>query len=91
VERARVEGALLGAYTAQHEVHNRLALTVGYVELISMSGKRPHELREAAGEAVSGVAGDMEELNKLGQLRQLAERDWGPNARRPSNLKDSLG
>ena len=89
VERARLDGALLAANTAQHEVYNRLALMMGYVEMISLSDAVPPALREAAEEALTGVAGAVEILDALGRVRQLAEKDWGPNVRPTIDLRRS--
>jgi PAS domain S-box-containing protein len=89
VERARLDGALLAANTAQHEVYNRLALMMGYVEMISLSDAVPPALREAAEEALTGVAGAVEILNALGSVKQLRERDWGPNVRPTIDLRGS--
>jgi PAS domain S-box-containing protein len=89
VERARLDGALLAANTAQHEVYNRLALMMGYVEMISLSDAVPPAFREAAEEALTGVAGAVEILNALGSVKQLRERDWGPNVRPTIDLRRS--
>ncbi|HZS00972.1 MAG TPA: GAF domain-containing protein [Chloroflexota bacterium] len=89
VERARLDGALLAANTAQHEVYNRLALMMGYVEIIGLSDDVPPRLREAAEEALRGVAGAVEILDALGRVRQLAEKDWGPNMRPTIDLRRS--
>jgi PAS domain S-box-containing protein len=89
VERARLDGALLAANTAQHEVYNRLALMMGYVEMISLSDAVPPALREAAQEALTGVAGAVEILNALGSVTHLRERDWGPNVRPTIDLRRS--
>ena len=91
VERARLDGALLAANTAQHEVYNRLALMMGYVEMISLSDAVPPSLREAAEEALTGVAGAVEILNALASVHQLRERDWGPNVRPTIDLRRSSG
>ena len=41
IERARLEGALLAERTAQHELYNQLATTVGYAELLADDAARP--------------------------------------------------
>jgi PAS domain S-box-containing protein len=89
VERARLDGALLAANTAQHEVYNRLALMMGYVEMISLSDGIPPALRDAAEEALTGVAGAVEILDALARVRHLPEKDWGPNVRPTIDLRRS--
>ncbi|HLH21552.1 MAG TPA: GAF domain-containing protein [Chloroflexota bacterium] len=90
-ERARLDGALLAANTAQHEVYNRLALMMGYVEMISLSETVPARLRDAAQEALEGVAGAVEVLDALARVRHLTEVDWGPNVRPTIDLRRSVG
>ena len=62
---------------------------MGYVEMISLSDAVPPALREAAEEALTGVAGAVEILDALGRVRQLAEKDWGPNVRPTIDLRRS--
>ena len=78
LERARLEAVLLTARTAQHELNNRLAVTRGYVELLSLDRELPDRLRGAAREAVTGVAEAARILDQLQRIARVEETDWGP-------------
>lgn len=76
-ERARLEGVLLAARTMQHELNNRLALTVGYADVIAGDPRLPADLQEPAREALRGALESAEMLTRLGATMRLEERDQG--------------
>jgi signal transduction histidine kinase len=80
-EEARLEGVLLSARTAQHEVNNKLALVRGYAELVSDHPDLPAELRRMSLEIVRGARDASEILRRLGMLDELREVEWGPGLR----------
>jgi PAS domain S-box-containing protein len=81
LERSRLEGALLAARTAQHALNNQLALTVGYADLLAADPRLPPELREMAGEALSGAqaaAATLEQLQCITRLEEIDQAGPGP-------------
>ena len=74
VERhARV---LQTARKLQHFLGNQLALTMGYVELLTIDPRLPAELRERVDEALRGV---VEATESLTYLRRLAREEIAPD------------
>jgi PAS domain S-box-containing protein len=81
LERSRLEGALLAARTAQHALNNQLALAVGYADLLAADPRLPADLRELAGEALSGAqaAGTiLEQLQRITHLEEVDRAGPGP-------------
>ena len=81
LERARLEGVLLAARTAQHALNNQLALTVGYADLLAADPRLPPDLREVAREALSGAqaAGiTLEQLQSITRLEEIDQAGPGP-------------
>jgi len=74
----RLEGVLLAGRTAQHELNNRLSLTVGYAELLATSQDLPPHLRMYAEEALRGTREAAEMLQRFAEIHRLEERHWGP-------------
>jgi signal transduction histidine kinase len=60
----------------QHFLGNQLALTMGYVELLTIDPRLPEELRDRVEEALRGVVEATETLNRL---RLLARQEAGPD------------
>jgi GAF domain-containing protein len=69
LEHARLEGVLLAARTAQHELNNQLAVARGYAEMLAGSSELPPHLHEVA-EEVMNAADDAAEIVR--QLRNIA-------------------
>jgi PAS domain S-box-containing protein len=80
IARQRLEGAVLAVRTVQHEINNQLSLTVGYVELLSRHPDLPGSLRSLAEEALQGALGAAASIQRMGELTELRERDWGNGA-----------
>src|SRR5205823_9787316 len=80
-EEARLEGVLLSARTAQHEVNNRLSLVRGYAEMVADHPGLPDELRQMAKDIVRGARDASDILRRLGKLDQLREVAWGAGLR----------
>lgn len=80
-EEARLEGVLLSARTAQHEVNNRLSLVRGYAEMIADHPNIPDDARKMLLEIVRGARDASEILKKLGKVNELREVEWGPGLR----------
>jgi GAF domain-containing protein len=91
LERARIEAVELTARTVQHELINKLALTTGYVQLLSSDASLPAHLRNAAAEALEGARSAVEILNQLQALTRLEEKAWGGQMQPTINLEQSIG
>lgn len=76
-ERTRLEGVLLAARTAEHELNNQLALTVGYAELLALDPRLPPHLRELAAEALQGAQQAAATVDRLQRITQVQETDLG--------------
>ena len=77
IERARLEGALLAARTAQHELNNQLAATVGYAEMLADDSGLPRPVRDLARQALEGAERAVSSLQRLAQITRLEEVDQG--------------
>jgi signal transduction histidine kinase len=80
LEQARLDGVLLAARTAQHELNNQLAVARGYAEMLAGAHDLPPHLIDMA-EAVKHAADAA--ANVVRQLRGVAhihEQHWpGPS------------
>ena len=81
---------LLTARTAQHELNNRLALTVGYAEVLSLDPALPPALREAAEEALRGAAAASDIVNRLLRITRVQEIRWGSSTGSTIDLTESV-
>jgi hypothetical protein len=77
-ERVRLEGVLLAARTAAHEVNNHLTTTAGYACLLVDDARLPDDLRAVADEVATGALAAGRVLEQLQALTRIEERDWGP-------------
>jgi PAS domain S-box-containing protein len=87
-EEARLEGVLLSARTAQHEMNNRQTLVRGYAELVADHPDLPPELKRMATEIVRGSRDASDILRRLGKLDEVREVAWGPGLRSTLDLSD---
>lgn len=76
-ERARLEGVLLAARTAQHALNNTLALTVGYAEMVARDPRLPDDLRQHSMAALQSAEQASALLTDLGRVTRLDEVDIG--------------
>jgi hypothetical protein len=67
----RLTRVLLVARRLQHYLGNQLALTLGYVELLTFDPRLPDELRDRVDEALRGVIEATETLSKLRLITRL--------------------
>jgi GAF domain-containing protein len=76
LERVRLEGALLAARTAQHELNNQLAAARGFAEMLVDSPDLPPHLTEIA-EEVKGAADDaVDTVRQLRSISHIEEHRW---------------
>jgi GAF domain-containing protein len=76
-ERARLAGAVLAALTAQHELANALTAVSASVQLIRRMPDLPASVQERADTAIQRASFAAVRLQKLQQLNDLVETDWG--------------
>ena len=75
-DRERHAQVMQTARRLQHFLGNQLALTMGYVELLTIDPRLPEELRERVEEALRGV---VEATESLTYLRRLARDEIAPD------------
>ncbi|HEY0581243.1 MAG TPA: response regulator [Chloroflexota bacterium] len=73
LERARLEGVLLAARTAQHELNNRLGVVLGYAEMLAEYPGLPDSMSELVNEIVSGAKDLAETVDALRRVTRIRE------------------
>jgi DNA-binding response OmpR family regulator len=73
LERARLEGVLLAARTAQHELNNRLGVVLGYAEMLAEYPGLPESMSELVSEIVSGAKELAETVDQLRRVTRIRE------------------
>ena len=73
LERARLEGVLLAARTAQHELNNRLGVVLGYAEMLAEYPGLPDSMTELVSEIVSGAKELAETVDQLRRVTRIRE------------------
>ena len=73
LERARLEGVLLAARTAQHELNNRLGVVLGYAEMLAEYPGLPENMSELVTEIVSGAKDLAETVDQLRRVTRIRE------------------
>ena len=67
----RIAEVLMAARRLQHYLGNQMALTLGYVELLTFDPRLPDELRDRVDEALRGVIEATETLSRLRMVTRL--------------------
>jgi DNA-binding response OmpR family regulator len=73
IERARLEGVLLAARTAQHELNNRLGVVLGYAEMLAEYPGLPDTMNELVTEIVRGAKDLAETVDQLRRVTRIRE------------------
>ena len=73
LQRARLEGVLLAARTAQHELNNRLGVVLGYAEMLAEYPELPDSMTEIVGEIVNGAKELAETVDQLRRVTRIRE------------------
>src|SRR4029077_6078234 len=73
LERARLEGVLLAARTAQHELNNRLGVVLGDAEMLAEYPGLPESMTELVNEIVSGAKDLAETVDQLRRVTRIRE------------------
>lgn len=90
VTTSRLEGVLLAAHTLEHELSNKLALTVGYAEMVAQDPELPERLREMALKASQGGTAAAHILDQLLRTTHVEETPWGPRVGTTIDLDRSV-
>lgn len=89
LERARLDGVLLAARTAQHELNNQLAVARGYAELLVGSPDLPAHLHETASEVMSAADAAAGIVRQLRNVSNIHEQEWNEPGDTTINLARS--
>ena len=76
LEHARLDGVLLAARTAQHELNNQLAVARGYAELLVGSPELPAHLHEIAEEVMTAADDAAGIVRQLRNISSIHEQRW---------------
>jgi CheY-like chemotaxis protein len=76
LEHARLDGVLLAARTAQHELNNQLAVARGYAEMLVGSPDLPPHLYEMAEEVMNAADDAAGIVRQLRSISQIHEHQW---------------
>jgi CheY-like chemotaxis protein len=76
LEHARLEGVLLAARTAQHELNNQLAVARGYAEMLAGSPDLPPHLHDAAAEVMNAADDAANIVRQLRNISRIHEQHW---------------
>jgi len=89
LEHARLDGVLLAARTAQHELNNQLAVARGYAELLAGSPELPPHLHEIAEEVMSAADDAAGIVRQLRNIASIHEQHWNEPGDTTINLARS--
>ena len=81
LERARLEGVLLAARTAQHVLNDQLAVVRGYAELVGDDPRLPPDLQPLVDEILTGAeqaAATVEQLRRTTRVEAVDNGGPGP-------------
>jgi signal transduction histidine kinase len=90
LRRARLEGALLLARTAQHHLNNQLTLTVGYADMVASDPRLPPDLREYVEQILEGAQQAAATVDQLRRVTRLEEIEAGSPSGPMINLTRSV-
>ncbi len=68
---------LLAVRTLEHELNNKLAVTVGWSQMLAENAALPESLQRAARETLRGATEAAGILRRLEQLTEIKEQQWG--------------
>jgi DNA-binding response OmpR family regulator len=89
LEHARLDGVLLAARTAQHELNNQLAVARGYAEMLVFSPELPPQLVEMAAEVMSAADDAASIVRQLRNISHIHEQQWAEPGDTTINLAKS--
>jgi len=89
LERARLDGVLLAARTAQHELNNQLAVARGYAEMLVGSPDLPPHLAVMAEEVKAAADDAAKTVRQLRSISRIHEQRWSEPGDTTINLAAS--
>jgi len=89
LEHARLDGVLLAARTAQHELNNQLAVARGYAEMLVGSPDLPPHLIAMAEEVMNAADDAATIVRQLRTISHIHETDWSEPGESTINLTRS--
>jgi CheY-like chemotaxis protein len=89
LEHARLDGVLLAARTAQHELNNQLAVVRGYAELLVGSPDLPAHLHDMAAEVMTATLDAATIVRQMRTISHIHEQHWNDPADNTINLERS--
>jgi CheY-like chemotaxis protein len=89
LEHARLDGVLLAARTAQHELNNQLAVARGYAEMLAGSPDLPPHLHEFAAEVMTAADDAAGIVRQLRNISIIQEQRWNEPGDTTINLAAS--
>jgi CheY-like chemotaxis protein len=89
LEHARLDGVLLAARTAQHELNNQLAVARGYAELLAGAPDLPAHLHEIAEEVMSAADDAAGIVRQMRNISSIHEQHWNEPGDTTINLARS--
>ncbi len=89
LERARLDGVMLAARTAQHELNNQLAVARGYAELLVGAPDLPPHLHDIAEEVMSAADDAASIVRQLRNVSHIREQQWNAPGDTTINLARS--
>jgi CheY-like chemotaxis protein len=89
LEHARLDGVLLAARTAQHELNNQLAVARGYSEMLIGSPDLPPHLQEIAREVMNAADDAAGIVRQLRNISSIHEQRWNEPGDTTINLAES--
>ncbi len=91
LEHARLDGVLLAARTAQHELNNQLAVARGYAEMLVGSPELPPHLHEMAEEVMNAADDAADIVRQMRNISSIHEKHWNDPTDTTINLAASQG
>jgi CheY-like chemotaxis protein len=89
IEHARLDGVLLAARTAQHELNNQLAVARGYAEMLMGAPDLPSHLADMAGEVMNAADDAATIVRQLRNISHIREKHWSEPGETTINLAKS--
>jgi CheY-like chemotaxis protein len=86
LEHARLDGVLLAARTAQHELNNQLAVARGYAEMLVGAPDLPPRLHEVAEEVMTAADNAASIVRQLRNVSNVREQRWNDPSDTTINL-----
>ncbi|HEV7663945.1 MAG TPA: response regulator [Chloroflexota bacterium] len=91
LEKVRLDGVLLAARTAQHELNNQLAVARGYAEMLVGSPDLPPQLHDMAAEVMHAADDAATIVRQMRTISRIREQHWNTADDSTIDLAQSQG